>query len=314
MAKEADSTTEKKRIKSLKEHLQYLRESYSSFSQEEDNDFVKVFVAERNSKGHLQNLGSFKIFHDQIQWLEEELKQRYGKGCYCVSLQQGSWRSQGVDILIETGLRRRKPKPDFKDAKESPKSKKDERISFWLEKCLPVWWHSLKGIPGTKEMRTTFDFISAVEYIKERLEALQPDEIAIIKPNDVYHLLETYLKQQCSPAEQLEGQSDELNLKEEIDALSEMVGEIKEEIEHDQQEQSEQNLLLLVYGIFMLLLLAQQPGQILESLKPTAEGDLKQPQNQTQNATIPAAQPKPSRNVSLIPINLDVDDAVKSIV
>ena len=102
----------KQRIKRLEEHLSYLRKLYKK-ERKEDLSFVKVFVAERNLRGHLQNLGSFLLHEERVQWLEEEVKERYGPGCYCVSVQMGNFRSRGVDIRIG-GTRKSKatkPKP-----------------------------------------------------------------------------------------------------------------------------------------------------------------------------------------------------------
>lgn len=119
--KEQDSS-EKQKIKRLEESLSYLRKLYSK-EREEDDHLVKVFVAERNLRGHLQNLGSFLLHEERIDWLQEEVKEGYGPGRYCVSLQKGKWRSRGVDILIG-GTR-----SESKAAKQKPFSKMsmDER-------------------------------------------------------------------------------------------------------------------------------------------------------------------------------------------
>jgi hypothetical protein len=110
--KDKKEAYEKQRIKRLEEHLSYLRKLYKK-EREEDLSFVKVFVAERNLRGHLHNLGSFLLHEERVQWLEEEVKERYGPGCYCVSVQKGNFRSRGVDIRIG-GTRKgtaTKPKP-----------------------------------------------------------------------------------------------------------------------------------------------------------------------------------------------------------
>ena len=111
-AKDKEEASEKQRIKRVEEHLSYLRKLYKK-EREEDLSFVKVFVAARNLRGHLQNLGSFVLHHDFIELLQEEVKERYGPGCYCVSVQQGNFRSRGVDLRIG-GTRNSKattPKP-----------------------------------------------------------------------------------------------------------------------------------------------------------------------------------------------------------
>lgn len=91
--------SEKQSIKRLEEQIEYVRTLYSEEIEEEDS-LVKVCVASRNAKGHLQNLGSFFIPEDSIDSLQEEIKVRYGPGRYCVSLEKGEFRSRGVDIPI----------------------------------------------------------------------------------------------------------------------------------------------------------------------------------------------------------------------
>jgi len=110
--KDKKESAEKQKIKRLEEHLSYLRKIYKK-EREEDSSFLKVFVAERNSRGHLQNLGSFLLHQDLIELLQEEVKKRYGAGCYCVYVQKGDFRSRGVDIRIggKRKIKETKPKP-----------------------------------------------------------------------------------------------------------------------------------------------------------------------------------------------------------
>lgn len=96
--KKTELENEKKIIKRLEDELEYRRKTYSR--NPEENDLVKVFVARRNATGHLRSLRSFDILWVDIGFLEESVKNTYGPGRYCVSLQRGNWRSKGVDIFI----------------------------------------------------------------------------------------------------------------------------------------------------------------------------------------------------------------------
>ena len=215
--------TEKQRIKRLEEEIEFLRKSYSEETEEED-DLVKVFVAERNAKGHLQNLGSFRMLADSIDWLQQEIKERYGKGRYCVSLQKGSFRSKGVDILIGAG-KRRKQKQDFgtiagmpqfgssqnlssaetkskavKDsavAAENPKSLREERIAKWMT-YLHIWWGFVKGKLRAEGLSVTYkDFLDARRKLKMELSDLPEEELKRVYNSHVLEAFEDHIRQIC---------------------------------------------------------------------------------------------------------------------
>lgn len=220
--------TEKQIINQLKEHLEYLRQSY--FVTENESSFVKVFVAERNIKGHLQNLGSFLIEASSIEQLQEEIKERYGQGRYCVFLHKGSFRSKGVDILIGAGFRRRKQKQDFgkiagmpasqiptsalareKDIKkkESPTEKKkcarevvyrytgrkEERIAKWMTN-LHTWWLTVKVKLHAEGLLVTYkDFLSARQKLKMELLELPEEELKLVVDMHVLEAFKDHLRQ-----------------------------------------------------------------------------------------------------------------------
>ena len=207
----------------MEEHLSFLRESYSEEKREEEYDEMKVFVAQRNGKGHLQNLGSFYMPYDSIESLEKWLKDTYGRGRYCVYLQRGSFRSRGVDIIIGTGKRRKPQKQDFgtiagmpqfdsqknlslvpeksddneKSPTQNPKSPNEERIAKWMT-SLHTWWGFVKGTLRAEGLVVTYkDFLDARKKLKLELEQLPEEELKRVYNSHLLEAFEDHLRQIC---------------------------------------------------------------------------------------------------------------------